>query len=222
VIVNPDTRRACAPDEIGEIWVSGPSVAQGYWKRDEESAYTFDAHLEDSGRGPFLRTGDMGFLQDGELFVTGRLKDLIIIRGRNHYPQDIELTVQRAHPSLRGAGGVITIERDGRERLVVVNEISRGPKRDPQELAQIYEAVRKSVSAEHDLNVEAIVLLKAGSIPKTSSEVGGLGSARRRRASLQQRRERRRREQQRRGDRRRCRHRSRHSDDCARSCARDR
>jgi len=99
VIVDPESLTQCPPGSVGEIWISSPSVAQGYWQRPEESERTFHAYLADTGEGSFLRTGDLGFLQDGELFVTGRLKDLIIIRGRNHYPQDIELTVEQSHPS---------------------------------------------------------------------------------------------------------------------------
>ncbi len=96
VIANPDTLTQCRPDEVGEIWLSSPSVAHGYWQRSVETTETFQAYLADTGEGPFLRTGDLGFLRDGELFVTGRLKDLIIIHGQNHYPQDIEATVERA------------------------------------------------------------------------------------------------------------------------------
>lgn len=169
VIVNPDTLTRCAADEVGEIWVAGPSVAQGYWKRPEESQHTFHAHMAD-GNGPWLRTGDLGFMQDGELFVTGRMKDLIIIRGLNHYPQDIEFTVERSHPFLRGgAGAVLTVEVGGRERLVVVYEIERGRHREIENFAEVYDAVRRHVASEHELAVEAIALLKAGSIPKTSS-----------------------------------------------------
>ena len=101
VIVNPESSTPCAPDAVGEIWVSGPSVAHGYWNRPEETERTFQACLAGAGEGPFLRTGDLGFLRDGELFVTGRLKDLIIIDGRNLYPQDIELTVEQSHPAMR-------------------------------------------------------------------------------------------------------------------------
>ena len=87
LIVEPETRRACARREVGEIWVRGPSVAQGYWNQPEATLETFQRRLADTGDGPFLRTGDLGFLHDGELFVTGRLKDLIIIRGRNYTPR---------------------------------------------------------------------------------------------------------------------------------------
>jgi 8-amino-7-oxononanoate synthase len=169
LIVNSDTMTRCAADEVGEIWVAGPSVAQGYWRRPEETEHTFRAHLAD-GSGPYLRTGDLGFMQDGELFVTGRMKDLIIIRGLNHYPQDIEFTVEQSHAFVRcGAGAVLTVEIAGRERLVVVYEVERGRHRDVENFGEVFDAVRRHVAAEHELAVEAIVLLKAGSIPKTSS-----------------------------------------------------
>jgi acyl-CoA synthetase (AMP-forming)/AMP-acid ligase II len=124
VVVSPEILIECAPDEVGEIWVSSKSVALGYWNRPDETAHTFGAHLSDTGEGPFLRTGDLGFINDGELFITGRLKDLIIIRGRNHYPQDIELSVERSHAALRPAGGAaFSIEAEGEERLVIVHEV---------------------------------------------------------------------------------------------------
>jgi 8-amino-7-oxononanoate synthase len=167
VIAHPENMTTLPPDQVGEIWVSGPSVAQGYWNRQEATEQTFRAYLQDTGEGPFLRTGDLGFMQDGEVFITGRLKDLIIIRGLNHYPQDIELTVGKSHPRLRpGNGAAMAIEIDGTERLVVVQEIER---RQQRELAGVFEAIRRDVAAEHDLPVEAIALVKAGSIPKTSS-----------------------------------------------------
>src|SRR5262249_28759517 len=111
VIVDPVSGLRGDPDEVGEIWVSGPSVAQGYWNRQAETEETFHAYLLDTGDGPFLRTGDLGFQQDGELFVTGRLKDLIIIRGRNYYPQDIERTVEECDAALRpGCGAAFSVE----------------------------------------------------------------------------------------------------------------
>ena len=167
VIADPDTLASRAPREIGEIWVRGPSIAMGYLNRPEESARTFDAHLSDTGEGPFLRTGDLGFLDDGELFVTGRLKDLIILRGKNHYPQDIEQTVGTSHPGLApDSVGVFTIEEDGQQQLIVVQEIDRG--RDPDTGAMI-QAIRANVAAEHELVITAIVLIRTRSIPKTSS-----------------------------------------------------
>ncbi|MEX2114170.1 MAG: aminotransferase class I/II-fold pyridoxal phosphate-dependent enzyme [Pirellulales bacterium] len=167
VIADPEQMTTLPPDKVGEIWVSGPSVAQGYWQRAEETSRTFHAYLKDSGEGPFLRTGDLGFVQGGELFITGRLKDLIIIRGLNHYPQDIERTVSKSHPRLRpDSGAAFAVEFDGAERLVVVQEIER---RQQRELDDVFEAIRRDVASEHELPVEAIALIKAGSIPKTSS-----------------------------------------------------
>src|SRR6185369_13917361 len=117
-IVDPMSATRCAAGRVGEIWVSGPSVARGYWGRPSETEQTFGAHLA-NGEGPFLRTGDLGFFHDGQLFVTGRLKDLIVIRGRNLYPQDIELTVEQSHADLRsGAGAAFSVEAGDEERLV--------------------------------------------------------------------------------------------------------
>ncbi|HEV2860059.1 MAG TPA: amino acid adenylation domain-containing protein [Pyrinomonadaceae bacterium] len=166
-IINPETSRACGPGEVGEIWVAGPSVAQGYWNRPEETERVFGAHAEGAG-GPHLRTGDLGFLRGGELFVTGRLKDLIIIRGRNHYPQDIELTAEQSHPALRpGCGAAFSVEQEGAESLVVVLEVERSAR--PETAAEIVEAVRRAVAAEHELHAYGVVLIKTGSLPKTSS-----------------------------------------------------
>jgi FkbH-like protein/FkbM family methyltransferase len=167
LIVDPASAQPCADDQVGEIWVAGPSVAQGYWNQPEETARTFQARLAD-GSGPFLRTGDLGFLRGGELFVTGRLKDLIIIRGRNHYPQDIELSAERSHRGLRpGCGAAFSVDVDGEERLVVVQEIERQP-REP-DLDELSESIRQAVAQQHELQVYAVVLIKTGSIPKTSS-----------------------------------------------------
>ncbi|MEM7344954.1 MAG: beta-ketoacyl synthase N-terminal-like domain-containing protein, partial [Chloroflexota bacterium] len=168
VIVNPDSLAACKEKEVGEIWVSGRSVAQGYWQQPEETAKTFQAHLQ-TGEGPFLRTGDLGFLKDHQLYVTGRIKDLIIIRGQNHYPQDIERTVEASHPALQPAGGAaFSIEVEGQEQLVVAHEIQRTYLRkiDPAELCT---HIRRAVSEAHQLQIHAIALLKPTAIPKTSS-----------------------------------------------------
>ncbi len=167
VIANPETSTTCSADEIGEIWVSGPSMAQGYWKRPDVTETMFHAHLKDTGEGPFLRTGDLGFVLDGELFVTGRLKDLIILRGVNYYPQDIELTVQRCHPRLRAdCGAAFAVEAEGREQLVLVFEVERHKQ---GQFGEVFQAIRRAVAGEHDLNVDAIVLIRAGTVPKTSS-----------------------------------------------------
>ncbi|QMS92029.1 amino acid adenylation domain-containing protein [Nostoc edaphicum CCNP1411] len=167
VIVNPERLTRCSSDEVGEIWVSGLSVGQGYWNRTEETEQTFHAYLKDTKEGPFLRTGDLGFLENGELFITGRAKDLIIIRGRNLYPQDIELTAQGSHPSLRaGANAAFTLEVNNEERLVVVQELEFRAKPD---LAEVARAIRQAITEEHEVQVYAVVLIKPGSIPKTSS-----------------------------------------------------
>lgn len=167
VIADPETLTRSPAGRIGEIWVSGPSVAQGYWRQPETTEKAFQACLKDTGQGPFLRTGDLGFMQDGELFVTGRLKDLIIVRGMNFYPQDIEQTVQQAHPRLRGdCGAAFTVEVDHRQQLVVVQEVER---RKQGNLDVIFDGVVRAVAAEHELPLDAVVLVKAGSIPKTSS-----------------------------------------------------
>jgi amino acid adenylation domain-containing protein len=167
VIVNPETFLRCPHGQVGEIWVKGASVAQGYWNREETTAQTFAATIGDTGEGPFLRTGDLGVIQDRELFVVGRLKDLIIIRGRNHYPHDIETTVQESHPSLRpGCGAAFSVEVDEEERLVVVQEVEQ---RTQSNLHEVAAAVRHAVAEQHDAHVHAVVLIKAGSLPKTSS-----------------------------------------------------
>jgi hypothetical protein len=168
VIVDRESFTRCEPGQIGEIWIAGPSVARGYWQRAEETRQTFQAYLADTGEGPFLRTGDLGFLHNGELFIAGRLKDLIIIRGSNHYPQDIELTVERCHPALRaGCGVAFSVDVDGEERLVIVQEIERQYLR--ADLGEIVGSIRQAVAEQHELQVYAVVLIKQGSILKTSS-----------------------------------------------------
>ena len=186
VIVHPESLTQCPPGQVGEIWVSGPSVAQGYWNRPEETEHTFRAYLADTGEGPFLRTEDLGFLQDGELFVTGRLKDLIIIGGRNLYPQDIELTVEQSHPALRpGCCAAFSVDVADEERLIVVAEVEsryrpehaqqeEEPRSHPKgrlllDVEAVVRAIRRAAAEEHDVLVHTVVLLKAGRIPKTPS-----------------------------------------------------
>lgn len=167
VIAHPKTLAQCLPGEVGEIWVSGSSVGQGYWNCPEKTEKTFRAYLSDTGAGPFLRTGDLGFLHNGELFITGRAKDLIIIRGRNLYPQDIELTAERRHPALRlGSGAAFTVEVDKEERLVVVQELEFRAKPNVEEVTA---AIRQAIAEEYEVQTHAVVLIKPGSIPKTSS-----------------------------------------------------
>lgn len=168
-IVDPQSLTLCPPSQVGEIWVSGSSVAAGYWRRPEQTTETFQAYLSDTGAGPFLRTGDLGFLQDEELFITGRLKDVIIVRGQNHYPQDIELTVQNSHPALRFDGGAaFTVEQKGQQRLVIVQEVERTSLRRLN-IKEVVGNITESVIDHHGLQMYATVLIKPGSIPKTSS-----------------------------------------------------
>lgn len=171
IIVDPETRRECAADRVGEIWLAGGSVAHGYWGAPELSAETFAATLSDSGEGPFLRTGDLGFLHSGELFVTGRRKDLIIIRGTNHYPNDIELTVQHTNPGLlRGRGAVFSIapQPGAAEQLVVVQEVD--PSRIGADAADdVMQAIRTAVTENHSVRTYAVVLVQPLQLPTTSS-----------------------------------------------------
>ncbi|AFZ09439.1 amino acid adenylation domain protein [Oscillatoria nigro-viridis PCC 7112] len=167
-IVNPETLTQCQPQEVGEIWVAGETVARGYWNRPEETEKTFQAYLSDTREGPFLRTGDLGFLREGELFITGRLKDLIIIRGRNLYPQDIERTAERSHPSLRpGAIAAFSVEVAGEEQLVIVPELQS--RKAPDHAEEIISAIRDRIVREYEVQVYGVVLIKPGSIPKTTS-----------------------------------------------------
>jgi acyl-CoA synthetase (AMP-forming)/AMP-acid ligase II len=167
-IVHPDTLKSCPENAVGEIWVSGGSIAQGYWGQPEETERTFRAYIADTGEGPFMRTGDLGFKFEGQLFITGRQKDLIIIRGTNHYPQDIEVTVEKSHPALEPAGGAaFSIEAEGEEQLVVVHELKRTMRNADQN--EIFSAIRRAISEGHDLQVYGIQLLKPLTVPKTSS-----------------------------------------------------
>lgn len=170
-IVNPVTCQKVEKGEIGEIWLRGKSIALGYWNQPEATAATFQAKIADNGETPFLRTGDFGFVQDGSIFITGRLKDLIVVHGRKHYPQDIEATVEKSHSRLlsRGAAafGVEVGGSDAEEKLVLVCEINL----EGAEAAQaIFNAVRHQVAAGHDLETYAIALVAPGSLPRTPSQ----------------------------------------------------
>jgi acyl-CoA synthetase (AMP-forming)/AMP-acid ligase II len=168
VIADPKTRKRCLDGTEGEIWVGGPHVARGYWKRSAETREVFDAYLSDTGAGPFLRTGDLGYLLDGELYLTGRLKELIILRGKNHYPQDIEATVATSHPLLRrDCGAAFSVEVTGREELVVLQEVKR--QAPPEKSNEIKCAIRQALAEEQAIKPHSIVLLKPNTIPKTSS-----------------------------------------------------
>jgi acyl-CoA synthetase (AMP-forming)/AMP-acid ligase II len=168
-IVHPESFTKCQAAEVGEIWISGSTVAVGYWRKPQQTQETFQATLKDTDSRTFLRTGDLGFIKDGELFVTGRLKDAIIIEGRNHYPQDIELTVENSHPALRkSCGAAFAVEVKGKEQLVVVQEVERSYLRR-LDVNEVVGNIRQAVSVEHDIRVYTVVLVKTGTIPKTSS-----------------------------------------------------
>jgi len=175
VIADPETSRASAPGRVGEIWVAGACVAAGYWRKPDDTEATFRATIADDGArqpatdGLFLRTGDLGFIDRGQLFITGRHKDLIIIRGRNHYPQDIEATAGASHPAIEPYGcAAFAIDGKGGEKLVIVQEVRRDapPGVEPGELVR---AIRGAVSEIHSLHVQAVVLLQPMTLPRTSS-----------------------------------------------------
>jgi acyl transferase domain-containing protein/acyl-CoA synthetase (AMP-forming)/AMP-acid ligase II/acyl carrier protein len=166
VVVDPRTHMRAPEDMAGELWIAGPSVAGGYWERPDETRMTFQAYLADTGEGPFLRTGDLGFLKDGELYITGRLKDLMIINGLNHHAQDVEYTLEACHPLIRkNRCAAFSITIDEEERPVVLVEIEERS----EEFSAIVEAIRSALAASHDLDLHGIVLLRKGAIPRTSS-----------------------------------------------------
>ncbi|HEU4538165.1 MAG TPA: fatty acyl-AMP ligase, partial [Polyangiaceae bacterium] len=190
-IVHPEGGRRCADDEVGEIWVAGPSVAKGYWGKPEETERTFHARLEGAPGGDerrFLRTGDLGFLRGGELFITGRLKDLIIVDGRNHYPHDLEHAARASHPRLQASTcAAFGVEQDGAERVVVAIEVGRqelrrldlpaepeasegpGPASGQPLGGLLVRAIRRALAEQHDVAAHRVLLLRPGAIPKTSS-----------------------------------------------------
>jgi acyl-CoA synthetase (AMP-forming)/AMP-acid ligase II len=170
-IVDSESREALPDGRVGEIWVYGPSVAQGYWRKPELSQETFHARIRGDDSREWLRTGDLGFMRDGLLYITGRKKDLIIIGGQNHYPQDIEWTVEAALPAVRpGCGAAFSVEVEGEERLVVVAEV------DPRQqggaaldLQAAMAQVRQAINEAYQLRLHDLVFLKPGTVPKTSS-----------------------------------------------------
>lgn len=164
-VVDPQTFEPCLDGHVGEIWVSGASVAKGYWNHPEELWQTFGGRLAD-GSGPFLRTGDLGAFDGGELFVTGRAKDVIIIRGRNLYPQDLERTAQQAHEAV-DLGAAFSVEVDGHEQLTVVHQVAREHRRI--DMTPVLRAIRAAIVAEYDVDPYQIVLLRPGGVPLTSS-----------------------------------------------------
>ena len=168
IIVNPETLTQCEPNTVGEIWVRGTGVARGYWGQEIATQETFKARLRAS-QTEWLRTGDLGFLADGELYITGRLKEVMIFWGRYCYPQHVEKTVQKVHRALRdNAGAAFAIDREGAERLIIVQEVERSYLRSLN-VGEIVSAICQAVGEEHEVEVYAVSLIKTGSIPKTSS-----------------------------------------------------
>jgi amino acid adenylation domain-containing protein len=168
-IIDPGTRVAAAAGRVGEIWVRGPSVAERYWNRAEESAQLLQAERADTGEGPYLRTGDLGFLHSGELYITGRIKELILIAGRNLYPHDVELSAEACFEGLRrGCGAAFSVDSEAEERLVLVQELEREAIRS-LDAEPVFRDIRRTIAEEHEAQLAAIVLVKPGSIPKTSS-----------------------------------------------------
>ena len=166
LIVEPRTAQPLSDGQIGEIWLAGPSVASGYWRRPEETAATFGARLA-GGDGPYLRTGDLGFVHAGELFVAGRLKDLIIVRGRKLHPPDLEATAEAAHPALRkGCSAAFATDGAGTEGLALVAEVDA---RKASSLAEVRDAVRGAVAGAHAVALDAVTFIEPRTIPKTTS-----------------------------------------------------
>ena len=168
VLIDPKSGELCPSDRVGEIWIRGENVTQGYFEQPAETARTFSAHLPSGVDRPFLRTGDLGFLWDEQLFITGRLKDLLIIRGRNLYPEDIEQTLSGIHPSLRPGGCVAFAVDDGEcERLHLIVEVDA--RCDRIEAEEVFHVSRREIAAQLDVEVDTIGLARAGSIPRTTS-----------------------------------------------------
>ncbi|QEG40703.1 non-ribosomal peptide synthetase/type I polyketide synthase [Roseimaritima ulvae] len=168
-IVDVKTGTVCAPGEEGEIWISSDSVSSGYWNRPEETRQTFAGRLPNDARA-YLRSGDLGRIEDDHLYVTGRLKDLIVLRGRNLHPHELEATADRCHPQLVVHGAAaFTVQRPSDQTLclAVVLELKRAT--DPQQYEAIVAAVRSQVASEFDLQVEAVDLVRSGVLPRTSS-----------------------------------------------------
>ncbi|WP_262402777.1 fatty acyl-AMP ligase [Actinomadura sp. CNU-125] len=172
-IVDPETCLEQPDGRVGEIWVHGPNTAPGYWRNSERSQGTFGGELAEPGGlpvGPWMKTGDFGVIHEGELYVTGRIKDLIIVDGRNHYPQDIEVTAQEAHPAVRPDHvAAFALAGEETERLVVVAERNRRVPLGRLDLDEVEAAVRGAVNVEHEMSVHAFVLIEPGGVARTSS-----------------------------------------------------
>ncbi|HEY9770713.1 MAG TPA: fatty acyl-AMP ligase [Coleofasciculaceae cyanobacterium] len=169
IIVDPETKVQCESDRVGEIWAAGVGIGKGYYQQQEQTTATFQATLANNPNKTYLRTGDLGFIKDGELYITGRIKDMMILWGRNHYPQHIEETVENCHPALSpNHGAAFSVDVNGEEQLVIAHEINRTYLRKLN-AEEVIGAIRLAVGEQNMANVFAVALLKTGSIPKTSS-----------------------------------------------------
>ena len=169
-IVNPETKIAVPEGQEGEIWVSGTSIGQGYWRNAEKTSEAFAAHLADTNEGPYLRTGDLGVFKDNQLYFTGRIKDIIIINGHNFAPQDLELTAEESHPSIQfSACAVFSVDRDDQEIVIAAAEIDRANVRKKEEHAKIKRAMADAIYSTYKLHLSEVILLLPHSIPRTSS-----------------------------------------------------
>ncbi len=176
-VVDPDTGQECPPDRLGELWIAGSSVADGYWRRSRLSADRFGGRIDGVATGPYLRTGDLGFLRDGQVYVAGRRDDLIIVDGRKHHPHDVESTVTESHSALAtGQTVVVGYEENGRTLVAALAETALGVRvgsaqAPPAAVARVdvERAVRRAVNEEHQLGVAAVVLLTPGALPRTTS-----------------------------------------------------
>lgn len=166
-IVDSRTKTCLQNNCVGEVWLKHPSVSKGYWNQPEKNSETFDLFTA-NGEGPFMRSGDLGFIHEKQLYITGRSKDIIIIRGRNHYPQDIEETLENCHPNIRpGCLAAFCLDSDHGDTLAIVAEVKRN--QSEQETAETIEAIKLAVAAQHEIGVEVIALIEGKTIPKTSS-----------------------------------------------------
>jgi acyl-CoA synthetase (AMP-forming)/AMP-acid ligase II len=169
-IVDPATCRECAPGTPGEIWIAGPGVAAGYWNQPLASRATFGARIASTGEGPFLRSGDLGTLERDGLRVTGRIKDILIVRGVKHFPQDIEQTVERASPLLRaGCCAVFALPGIDSDLVGVAAEIDAPRESVNADCATLVSAIREAIGTAHGVHTSAVALVAPGTLPKTTS-----------------------------------------------------
>ena len=166
LIVDPDTCLVCPPDRVGEVWMAGLSVSAGYWNNPEETERAFHARISDTGAGSYLRTGDLGFFYEDELYIAGRIKETIIVHGHNYYAQDIETAVGSSHPAIQpAASAAISVPVGAEERVVIFQELKENVTNIDADA--ITQAVRRAAAEKLELSLYAVVLVKAGALPRT-------------------------------------------------------